>query len=202
MYKIKNLICKILIGIMIFSSLPINAFAENDNAVTEDFEIIAQSNESLDEDTEITVEENNKEIYYFNDIPYVISDKNEDNLGVFLYSQQTWNEDSSRKYISFVNTVSCEDIINDPIIHKIDEKFLPEGIALKSETVSIPQVATIGQILSVKAIDENGKPTEWETIDLPKAAAAITDATGDTVSAEQFNTLLASLRAAGYLAIE
>jgi hypothetical protein len=79
---------------------------------------------------------------------------------------------------------------------------LPEGVALKSETISIPQTATIGQILSVKAVDENGKPTEWETITLPKAATAITDATGDTVSAEQFNTLLASLRAAGYLAIE
>lgn len=152
--------------------------------------------------TPTKINENNKEIYYFNNVPYVINDKNEGDPGVYLYSQQTWNEDNTRKYISFVNVVSCEDIINDPIIHKIDKKFLPEGIVLKSETVSVPQTATVGQILSVKAVDENGKPSEWETIDLPKAAAAITDATGDTVSAEQFNTLLASLRAAGYLAIE
>lgn len=76
------------------------------------------------------------------------------------------------------------------------------GVYSIPEAINQPQTATIGQILSVKAIDENGKPIEWETIDLPKAAAAITDATGDTVSAEQFNTLLASLRAAGYLAIE
>ena len=101
-------------------------------------------------------------------------------------------------YISKVSTIDKY----NTVLHKLDEKFLPEEVALKDETISIPQTATVGQILSVKAIDENGKPIEWETIDLPKAAAAITDATGDTVSAEQFNTLLASLRAAGYLAIE
>ena len=33
--------------------------------------------------------------------------------------------------------------------------------------ISSPNTATVGQILSVKAVDENGKPTEWEVIDKP-----------------------------------
>ena len=41
-------------------------------------------------------------------------------------------------------------------IHKLDAKFIPD---------SIPNVqsAEIGQTLIVKSVDENGKPTEWET---------------------------------------
>lgn len=31
--------------------------------------------------------------------------------------------------------------------------------------VSMPPIASIGQILKVKTIDNNGKPTEWETLD-------------------------------------
>lgn len=62
------------------------------------------------------------------------------------------------------------------------------------------QTAQVGQILSVKAIDENGKPIEWEVVDLPKAAA-VEDAADLTVTATEFNALLASLRAAGLLEI-
>ena len=28
---------------------------------------------------------------------------------------------------------------------------------------------TVGQIIKVKAVDENGKPTEWEAVDIPSA---------------------------------
>lgn len=31
--------------------------------------------------------------------------------------------------------------------------------------ITAPQIATVGQILAVKAVDASGKPTEWETID-------------------------------------
>lgn len=30
--------------------------------------------------------------------------------------------------------------------------------------IPVPQVAEVGQILAVKAVDASGKPTEWETI--------------------------------------
>ncbi len=43
-------------------------------------------------------------------------------------------------------------------IKKLDPQFLPDG-------VPIVQTATPGQMLLVKAVDENGKPTEWEAVD-------------------------------------
>lgn len=43
-------------------------------------------------------------------------------------------------------------------IIKIPEKYLPDYI-------STPTTASIGQTIVVKSVDENGKPTEWETID-------------------------------------
>ena len=33
------------------------------------------------------------------------------------------------------------------------------------EAIQIPLTASVGQVLVVKAVDENGKPTEWETVD-------------------------------------
>lgn len=37
----------------------------------------------------------------------------------------------------------------------------------QSESVPIPETAEIGQTMAVKTIDENGKPTEWEAVDMP-----------------------------------
>lgn len=101
--------------------------------------------------------ENNRTIYSINDFPYIITDDS----GTYLYSSSktTSVDDRTTGLTSFVSAISCEDIIRDPIIHKIDKKFLP-------------------------------------------TAAAIADATGETVSADEFNALLTALRAAGYLAIE
>ncbi|MDY5611840.1 hypothetical protein [Dysosmobacter sp.] len=31
----------------------------------------------------------------------------------------------------------------------------------------MPSVASVGQVIAVKAVDENGKPTEWEAVDMP-----------------------------------
>lgn len=44
------------------------------------------------------------------------------------------------------------------IVHKLDPKYLPET------TLNI-QHATVGQIVAIKAVDDNGKPTEWEAVD-------------------------------------
>lgn len=37
--------------------------------------------------------------------------------------------------------------------------------------ISSPNTAEVGQILSVKAIDGNGKPTEWEVVDKPESSS-------------------------------
>lgn len=39
-----------------------------------------------------------------------------------------------------------------------------EQISLLNGKIDSPQTAEVGQVLSVKAVDENGKPTEWATI--------------------------------------
>lgn len=52
------------------------------------------------------------------------------------------------------------------------EYFVKEGDVdvLKDDVdkkISSPNTAEVGQILSVKAVDDSGKPTEWEVIDKP-----------------------------------
>ena len=57
-------------------------------------------------------------------------------------------------------------------------KMIPEDVALKSDiptkvselendsAVPVPATAEVGQVVAVKAVDENGKPTEWEAIEV------------------------------------
>ena len=41
----------------------------------------------------------------------------------------------------------------------------PEGDA--TELIEAPAKATVGQMLAVTEVDENGKPTKWEAVDKP-----------------------------------
>lgn len=85
----------------------------------------------------------------------------------------------------------------------ISEDVLPNTVALLSdipEAIPVPATATVGQMIVVKAVDESGKPTEWEAVDTPKAIA-VADAAGETVTAAEYNALLAALRDAGLIAI-
>ena len=45
-----------------------------------------------------------------------------------------------------------------------------EGVKLlkAGEAITIPQTASVGQTVAVKAVDETGKPTEWEPVTLPE----------------------------------
>ena len=47
----------------------------------------------------------------------------------------------------------------------LSENYIPETIARTSGVVAAPASAEVGQILVVKAVDENGKPAEWEPAD-------------------------------------
>lgn len=50
----------------------------------------------------------------------------------------------------------------------ISETVIPDTIARKSDisdSISTPITAQVGQTIVVKAVDENGKPTEWEAVD-------------------------------------
>lgn len=54
----------------------------------------------------------------------------------------------------------------DTVIPSIDglatESYVDTAVSAK---ITAPTTATVGQILSVKSVDTNGAPTEWETID-------------------------------------
>lgn len=48
-----------------------------------------------------------------------------------------------------------------------------KNVLLEGDAIPVPAVATVGQLLSVKAIDENGKPTEWEASDFPSGGGDV-----------------------------
>ena len=54
-------------------------------------------------------------------------------------------------------------------LHKLDEKYIPDSINERiDEKVTTPNTASVGQTLVVKSVDETGRPTDWETVNLPK----------------------------------
>lgn len=49
-------------------------------------------------------------------------------------------------------------------VHQIDEKFIPDSVARKADTLPMPPSATVGQFIVVSAVDESGKVTATEAI--------------------------------------
>ena len=47
-----------------------------------------------------------------------------------------------------------------------------ESEEANADYIPVPQSANIGQTIVVKAVDENGKPTEWEAVDLPSGGSS------------------------------
>ena len=63
-------------------------------------------------------------------------------------------------------------------IKTLDEKYIPDTIVRVSDIsglTNLSSTAQVGQTLIVKAIDENGKPTEWECVDMPSWIPEITE---------------------------
>ena len=55
---------------------------------------------------------------------------------------------------------------------------IPSGGGASGDYIPIPQTAAVGQTIVVKAVDESGKPTEWETADMASGGVDfITDET-------------------------
>lgn len=50
----------------------------------------------------------------------------------------------------------------------LSEGFIPDTIARVSTSVPTPTTASVGQTIIVKAIDESGKPTEWECVNIER----------------------------------
>lgn len=56
-------------------------------------------------------------------------------------------------------------------VYQLDEKFIPDSIARKSDISAGGGVdvtgAKVGQIIQVESVDETGKPTAWKAVDKP-----------------------------------
>ena len=69
------------------------------------------------------------------------------------------------------HTISISGFVQEVV--KIDEKYLPDTVATTEyvdNSVSNPlniTSATVGQIAKISAVDDTGKPTAWETINIP-----------------------------------
>lgn len=48
-----------------------------------------------------------------------------------------------------------------------------KSVLLDGDAIPVPASASVGQVLSIKAVDENGKPTEWECIDMSGSGSSV-----------------------------
>lgn len=62
---------------------------------------------------------------------------------------------------------------NNTVIHEFitlysDGNYTKTSVKalLEGDAIPTPQTATVGQVLVVKAVDEDGRPTEWETANI------------------------------------
>ena len=93
---------------------------------------------------------------------------------------------------------------------------IPEGDS-NGGGIPVPEIAEVGQTIVVKAVDENGKPTEWEAADLPSgdwaewklvanvtleedvdSVAINTDMDGNAISASKFSELFIRYKLLGH----
>ena len=73
----------------------------------------------------------------------------------------------------------------EEIAQEAADKIDTSGFATKEETsqlseqiadkVTSPNTAEVGQVIAVKAVDENGKPTEWEAVDMASGGGVQSD---------------------------
>ena len=85
-------------------------------------------------------------------------DNGEGQLGWQIYFDPKYN--GVWFYATEAHTVSYLGVV----YHKIDSKYLPDN------PLNITG-ATVGQIAKITAVDDAGKPTAWEAVDMPNAIA-------------------------------
>lgn len=89
--------------------------------------------------------------------------------GNFIYQEQYYED--AQEYPDYIyiedynggNTFIVSEV--EETVHPIDPKYLSSEVA-KVDT------ASVGQTIVVKEVDENGKPTEWEAVDMPSGGGS------------------------------
>ena len=123
----------------------------------------------------------------------VISGANVCAVGVFAGNLHT----TTPALVTCDKSILCNDStpadplpdVYDQILKKLNEIYDKTGGASVSTDVSLGlKKATVGDIIKVKTVDENGVPTEWKTADLPGAPVLYVNLTmgGDgTITADK-----------------
>lgn len=103
------------------------------------------------------------------DEPILVCARGEEYIeGYYVYLDDSSLPETYDSYI-----VEVLDTLNTAETYSpLDEAYIPSAIARVedvnaglAEKVTAPQSATVGQVIAVKAVDENGVPKEWEAID-------------------------------------
>lgn len=106
------------------------------------------------------------------DEPILVCARGEEYIdGYYVYLDDSSLPETYDSYI-----VEVLDTLNTAETYSpLDEAYIPSAIARVedvnaglAEKVTAPQSATVGQVIAVKAVDENGVPKEWECVDLPE----------------------------------
>lgn len=104
----------------------------------------------------------NKYIYYKDTL------QGSSNVAIFAY------DDGRIQYTPTGSVLSA-----DLVFHDVKKRgVLPLDTTYLPTTVPVIPSAQVGQLIAVKAVDENSKPTEWETADIPTNVSELTNDTG------------------------
>lgn len=118
---------------------------------------------------------------------------------------------SNRDLIAAITTdkVGVTDIVNDLVTNVANKPLsAAQGVALKAlidtltaadiGAIPVPVTATVGQTIRVYAVDGNGKPTEWEAVDMMSGGGSndIVDTLMDITVEEETASLTVTLETA------
>lgn len=115
----------------------------------------------------LVVEPKSADNVYYAEIPNILLQEKR-NIKVYVVMH---TENGERTVCSRGLTVNSRQKPADYIYTETEVKSykkLDQRIKALEETavLTAPQSATVGQVISVKAVDESGKPTEWECVDM------------------------------------
>lgn len=110
-------------------------------------------------------------IYLITDVNVLTDEYKElfNNAGVYLQAiNESYVGDAAKTYnirVEFHKTKKLtKRYLDNSILYTEDKDEILEEVNTK---ITSPTTSEVGQILSVKAVDENNKPIKWETIDAP-----------------------------------
>ena len=69
------------------------------------------------------------------------------------------------------SSITVDDALSSTSENPVQNKVVTAALA---EKITAPTTAAVGQIIKVKSVDGTGKPTEWETADLPSGGGGET----------------------------